>query len=147
MKKIQPIVESSRSSRSWVILLVILVVVVAALLTREIRSTVNSGNFDRHNRLRNPLERLPQGQAPLTRPDNIGPWMTFKYIGFAFGVPDEYLKSSLHIEDKNFPNISIGKYAKSLKMDPSLFIESVKSSIRTYLQEHPKTLTGATLSG
>lgn len=149
MKKKLAALAQTRPSRSWVVILVVLVLVVAVMLTREIRGAINSGNLDRHMKLRNPFDRPPNDdkRTPLTSPDAIAPWMTFRYISFAFGMPETYFKDTMKVDHKNFPDISVGKYAKSSKIEVGAFVESVKSAVRIYLQTHPKSLTGSVLTG
>ena len=64
--------------------------------------------------------------------DMIDTWMTFDYINMIFKLPPEYLKNSLDIVDSHYPNLSLNKYLKNQKIDKSIFLNNVKSSVVNY---------------
>lgn len=67
----------------------------------------------------------------------IQPWMTFKYINFIFDLPPTYLKEKLKIENWNFPDMSIGMYARFKKLDKTTATQEVKSAVSEYLTLYP----------
>lgn len=60
-------------------------------------------------------------------------WMTFQYINFVFGIPEDYLKDQLHITDTRYPNMTLGKYMKNENIDKADFLEKIKDMIRVYM--------------
>jgi hypothetical protein len=69
--------------------------------------------------------------------DFIEGWMTFRYINHIFNLPESFLKTRLNIEDVNYPNIPLGRFAKSANIDSSAFLANIKDILRKYLQQNP----------
>ena len=61
--------------------------------------------------------------------DILQSWMTFKYINILFQLPEDFFKNTLYIYDSQYPNISIGKYAKHNGFQKIDILEKVKNSI------------------
>lgn len=64
--------------------------------------------------------------------NEIGVWMTFDYINFIFKLPSDYLQNYLSINDNRYPNIKIGHYIKENRLNPSVFIPTVKQAVTVY---------------
>jgi len=75
------------------------------------------------------------GHRPLTifDVDRLGSWMTFNYLNKGFKIPPDYLKSQLGITDKAYPNITISKIAKEKNISGSVYLQTVKDTVRNYL--------------
>ncbi len=73
--------------------------------------------------------------VPLTADDanTIASWMTFDYIGHVFGLPPEYLKTSLGITDPQYPRITITRYARDAGLDASIALSDVQDAVRMFL--------------
>ncbi|MDE2030943.1 MAG: hypothetical protein KGI58_01640 [Patescibacteria group bacterium] len=70
-------------------------------------------------------------RTPVTI-NSIRIWMTFDYLNFIFKLPPDYLKTSLNIDDKKYPNIRISEYVKRKNISPSVFIFEIKQAITNY---------------
>ena len=92
-------------------------------------------NLNRHGFPKPPFQHLHQKQITT---DNIREWMTFQYINRFFNLPPEYLKSSLDITDRKYPNITISKWAKNSKQDSAALIEEIKTLINDYQPAPPE---------
>jgi hypothetical protein len=67
-------------------------------------------------------------------PSQIQDWMTFRYINSVFHLPPQYLAQTLKISDVYYPNLVIGTYAASHKLNPADFLTSVKQAVSAYPQ-------------
>lgn len=88
-----------------------LIAVFFSYLVFHVRDASREGAFDK----RPPITDLfgkPGERTSSPDPDKIESWMTFKYVNVVFALSDDVLKDSLKIEDKKYPNVPIGKYAK-----------------------------------
>ncbi len=62
----------------------------------------------------------------------IQSWMTFSYLNTLFGLPREYIKQALVISDPHYPNIVIGRYAKSQNMTSTVFVTHIRTIVSEY---------------
>ena len=67
-----------------------------------------------------------------TDADIVQSWMTFNYLNIIFHIPPNYFKNFLVIADSRYPNLSVGKYAKSVNLSTNILITSVKEAITDY---------------
>lgn len=63
-------------------------------------------------------------------------WMTFRYINSIFNLPPSYLKDKLKISNPKYPDVSLGTYSKSQKINPNILLDSVKKLISDYLSNN-----------
>jgi hypothetical protein len=60
--------------------------------------------------------------------------MTFDYINKVFKLPQDYLKNILGVSsDRNYPNETIGHYARSKKEKSSTVLTQVQEALHNYL--------------
>lgn len=87
------------------------------------------------------LSAFTERHGPLTAGDValLRPWMTFDYVNVAFKLPPDYLKSKLGISDARYPQLSIGGYARSARLEPAAFLESVAGAVSGYLSAGTST--------
>ena len=71
------------------------------------------------------LRRRGIKQAPDV--SQIRGWMTFRYINLVFNLQPDYLKNSLDITDKRYPNVSINSLAKTQKITSQSILQTVVS--------------------
>lgn len=62
----------------------------------------------------------------------IADWMTFGYLNRVFGLPADYLKTSLNITDKKYPNVSIKSWSTQTKQDSQKLTEQIKILVMGY---------------
>ncbi|MGE5297630.1 MAG: hypothetical protein ACM3KM_00515 [Acidobacteriaceae bacterium] len=65
-------------------------------------------------------------------PQNIEPWMTFDYVNRVFGLPPDYVKEKLTIDDPRYPMVEIKSYAKKHSIDPLEFTGKVRETVMEY---------------
>ncbi len=81
--------------------------------------------------------------ADLTRHRSLGAddiglidsWMTFDYVSVSFQVPAAYLSSALKAAPAvpGYPNITLGRYARTVATSSDAVIGSVRDAVRSYL--------------
>ena len=61
--------------------------------------------------------------------------MTFDYVNVSFKVPVPYLTAMLGISSSTagYPNITIGRYARSIATSSTAFAVEVQDAVRGYL--------------
>jgi len=64
----------------------------------------------------------------------IASWMTFDYLNKTFGLPADYLKTSLLITDSRYPILTINRYARWRHISADSATTAVSSAIAAYLQ-------------
>lgn len=89
-------------------------------------------NRERFSRLTNHNIILDQNDLQF-----IEPWMTFDYINHIFGLPSEYLKLSIGINDPNYPNLTVSHYAKENILTVGVFTDQIKNAVKNYLASVP----------
>jgi hypothetical protein len=62
----------------------------------------------------------------------IADWMTFDYLNRVFGLPGDYLKTSLNITDKKYPELAIKSWATQTKQDSQKLTEQIKILVMGY---------------
>ena len=66
--------------------------------------------------------------------NTVQSWMTFDYINKVFKLPQDYLKNILGVSsDRNYPNETIGHYARSKKEKFSSVLTQVQEALHNYL--------------
>ncbi len=83
-------------------------------------------------------------RPPLTDTSLIQSWMTYDYVGHLYGLPPDYLKTTLHILDGRYPAVTIGESAKAQHLDAPTMLGQVRQSISQYIALHTSTSTSAT---
>ena len=63
----------------------------------------------------------------------IGSWMTFDYVNRLFGIPSDYLKNTLQINDAEYPRMTLSGYAHRNSLNVATFLEQVQAAVRNYL--------------
>jgi hypothetical protein len=72
------------------------------------------------------------GNNHIQSPVQIQDWMTFRYINRVFGLPENYLYAKLNITSPYYPNLVLGTYAVSHKLNSVQFLISVKQAVEGY---------------
>ncbi len=58
--------------------------------------------------------------------------MTFEYLNRAFGLPLDYLQTTLTITDSHYPYLSIARYAHEKNVNEGAFLGQVQAAVRGY---------------
>lgn len=120
------------------IVLMALLAVFSVFFVRNILMAKKTGVFQDHRPITNLLlSNKKTNQTSVNDIEYIDSWMTFQYINFIFGMPNDYLKNTLAIEDVRYPNLPIGRYVKTKKLDSTTFLHQIKTATKTYLTTHP----------
>jgi hypothetical protein len=71
---------------------------------------------------------------PLTVNDasSTQSWMTFDYINRIFGLPPQYLVTTLTITDSRYPRLTVAQYAASSGIEQSIALKQVIGAIHAY---------------
>ena len=122
---------------AWVLALII---VFWIILCRNVLEAKRSGAFEHHPpQMSDILMRNKKANTTsITDVQYINAWMTFKYVNFVFDLPENYLKDSLTIDEKSYPNIPIGKYAKNKKLNQAEVMTEVKKLVWNFMSANPK---------
>lgn len=83
-------------------------------------------------RLRPEFHRIEYIGSGSLKPEEIQPWMTFDYLNKTFNLPEDYLKVSLNITDKSYPNITIRHIVRELKTTDISYLNSVVKAVESY---------------
>ena len=76
----------------------------------------------------------PRGNAaPLTDTSLIQSWMTFDYIGHVYGLPRDYLKTTLSITDPNYPHVTIAGSSAAQHESAVVLTAQVQAAVSNYL--------------
>jgi len=86
----------------------------------------------RSGALRPAITRATRHSRPMLSSAQIQDWMTFRYINYVFRLPPEYLSQTLKISDAYYPNLVIGTYAASHKLNGAAFLQSVKQAVEAF---------------
>jgi len=114
-------------------MLLLALLILSVLLARSLLVVNRQGSFKQHRPLNQLLFGRQKGVAvPPADVNYIDSWMTFKYLNTIFNLPENYLKDSLNISDKRYPNIPLGKYASANKINGQAFMAEVKKIIKAY---------------
>ena len=99
---------------------VLFIVFLTTLFVRKMERLNQPGRiFTKHR-------RRPITEADVAR---ISEWMTFEYINTVFGLPADYLKDTLHIEDTKYPALTLKRYARKTNIDITTFVNEVRKSV------------------
>lgn len=60
--------------------------------------------------------------------------MTFDFVNTSFHLPPEYLKDTLHIEDKKYPHIPIDRSAKKAGFKKEDYLGMIQRAVDYYSQ-------------
>ncbi len=71
--------------------------------------------------------------------ENIQTWMTFDFINHMFHLPASYLSNTLQIQVRQYPNISLKRYAKTANLDPAYILMQVQNAVGTYASSSRRT--------
>lgn len=77
------------------------------------------------------IRRRP-GSRPTLIANQIQGWMTFRYIGYVFHLPTNYLAANLKIVDSNYPNITLNKYASGHNLNGATFVQLIRGAVAAY---------------
>ena len=72
------------------------------------------------------------GVLPASDVTSIRSWMTFDYVNKLFGLPPDYLKTTLSVIDVRYPRLSFSAYAKTSHLDPSSLLGETERAIGNY---------------
>ena len=83
-------------------------------------------------------QKIDQFHGTLTdkNADLVASWMTFDYINRIFGLPADYLKTTLAIPDATYPRISISRYVKNHNLDQAQFLTQIQKAVADYFAAH-----------
>ena len=76
-----------------------------------------------------PIWRTLRSRPSHPNPEAIAPWMTFRYLNRVFSLPQNYLKTSLAINSRYYPFITLSIYAKEKSLSISEAILKVKEAV------------------
>ncbi|MDD2916408.1 MAG: hypothetical protein PHH70_01035 [Candidatus Gracilibacteria bacterium] len=120
-------------------LLIGLLVVCSVFLARNIFSAHRAGVFQDRKPIMDFFLNHQEPRQPSTQDiQHIETWMTFQYINFVFDMPPEYLKEALKIDDVHYPNLPIGRYIKSKKLDTADFLQQIKTATKTSIDSRTR---------
>lgn len=81
---------------------------------------------------------------PVSFASTIRTWMTFDYVNKLFALPPQYLENQLGIAvSSSYPRTTISNYAKSIQLDPAIFLNKVEDAVRMYMPISTPTSTSA----
>jgi hypothetical protein len=116
--------------------------ILVVLLVVEGRYFINSFHADYMQGELRPVyrhhQRLPlvtPAPSPTRKVSTIQPWMTFDYVNVVFGLPTDYLKNILGINNPKYPNIRIDRYAKQSNIDQTLLLKTIRHYTANYAQQ------------
>ncbi len=64
--------------------------------------------------------------------DAVRGWMTFAYINKTFGLPSEFLKTSLNINSNKYPNLTVSAWTKQTAQNEREVLAEIQTLIRNY---------------
>lgn len=115
---------AKNTSVIWAILAVLLFFLGIFFLTRTLRDLKREGFFG-------PPIAQDFHRRKIAVAD-IQDWMTFDFLNKSFGLPSDYLKKGLGINDKKYPNITISRWAKDTQENPSVTLDKIKKMIQDF---------------
>ncbi len=126
----------SDSKKYWWLFLgaLILVIIFLFCLFKKNNSTLASLNQKPFNRYKINYH-LPLHPRPLTINDTgmIQYWMTFDYLNKIFNLPTNYLQTTLGINDRRYPVITISHYSRENHLGLDILVLQIKAAIVNYL--------------
>lgn len=118
-----------------IVFLSAILIIFTVLIAKNIIIAHKTGLFSRHKSASELLLRQKGMNAiSASDADYIDSWMTFRYINFIFNLPENYLKDKFGIEDKQYPNLTLDRYAKHNNKDETLFIEEVRQTVEDHIK-------------
>jgi hypothetical protein len=113
----------------WVVLVALTAILAVSLyvFVQNLETLRLHGYFKAHFRHPVTLQKIS--------PDQISGWMTFRYINLVFKLPPSYLQSSLSIEDKHYPNLSLDVLAKTQGYSSAQITEKVSAAVKSFLSQ------------
>ncbi|MEI6378218.1 MAG: hypothetical protein WCO55_01025 [Candidatus Falkowbacteria bacterium] len=82
----------------------------------------------------NMMQRQRNNQITTEDVDKIASWMTFSYVNTIFRLPNDYLKNSLQINDKRYPNLTISRWIRGNRLDAAQSVKQIKQTVANYLR-------------
>ena len=110
------------------VLLVLLLVVLCVLELQAIVEKVREAE-ERQDKYFHYQSGMVVRSKDVITPEEIEPWMTFSYINFVFKLPRAYLIEALGIDDAQYPDIQINRYARLHGIDSSQLIEKIRAAV------------------
>lgn len=85
------------------------------------------------------FSRLTKDNIKLGSSDvqTIMSWMTFDYINHVFGIPPQYIKSEVNINDSRYPRLTLSRYARDNKIDEGIFTTQIQNTVKNYFLTLP----------
>jgi len=115
----------------------IMLLSIGVLIVFSIFFSLASLNHVRHMQLPHPGRDTNINITSIMKSSSaITMWMTFDYINTIFSLPEDYLKTQLHIQDARYPNISLKSVVKQNKLDRDVFLKSVQQSVDEYVRQN-----------
>jgi hypothetical protein len=71
--------------------------------------------------------------ARLSDTSLIQSWMTYDYISHVYGLPIDYLKTTLTIADPSYPRITISESAEAQHENATALTDQVRAAVAHYL--------------
>ena len=132
-KEWKQFIQKFFSFEGFIILLLIIIIIVFWFFIFEKIQVVHMHGFYKHKSLIETLIKdKKEHDISVSDINMINDWMTFHYINFIFNLPEEYLKNKFQIHNESYPNITLGKYAKTENIDIPLFLNETKKIILNY---------------
>ena len=118
----------------------IAIVILIIAMRLFISSVKTFRNTERGMEARNPFSIFYWKQEALIKPtekdiQNIDGWMTFGYINHQFSLPEELFVDKLTIQDKKYPRISLGAYAKKNNITREDLISQVRAIVSDFTSQ------------
>lgn len=72
--------------------------------------------------------RFPVGTTTI----GIAPWMTFSYINKIYGIPNDYFKNALFINDRRYPQLTIHQFSVEEKFSTLFVLKRIQTLIGNF---------------
>lgn len=113
---------------------VILYLLAIVLIAVFVWFIADLNNLYRSGVIRSGVSRLHRRSAarPTLQPQQIGGWMTFRYVNYVFRLPANYLSTKLNITGSGYPGQTLDQYASDNKLDRTAFVGLVRQAVAAY---------------
>ena len=82
---------------------------------------------------KNPNMHRPYGTGNNPDISIVRAWMTFDYINKMFHIPDTYLQTTLAIDNKKYPRITVKRLAQEQGKSVDQMLKETKDQIHAFL--------------
>ena len=130
-----PILNKNNFALKVFLGVVILTIVILCALLIQQYEQIQHLNYvvQRHSILRS---LHSNGPATAADASSTQVWMTFDYINHVFGLPVDYLQTTLAVTDSRYPRLTIAEYAQGAGVSSATKLTAVQDAIRAYFVSH-----------